>query len=93
MTNFTVSGGYITQSQSSLCSLMETSVFSLLNVTVSQTDGGGYHFTVSLNDTMMELNNNNNNNNKNNNIDLYIGGIPNTGNVHEFVIKSNFDQN
>ena len=79
MTNFTVSGAYITQSQSSLCNLMESSVFSELNVTISLIDGVGYQFTVSLNDTMMELTTNNNNNNNNNNIDLFIGGIPTEG--------------
>ena len=82
MTNFTVSGAYITQSQSSLCNLMESSVFSVLNVTMSLIDGVGYQFTVSLNDTIMELttnNNNDNNNNNNNNIDLFIGGIPTEG--------------
>ena len=76
MTNFTVSGAYITQSQSSLCNLMESSVFSVLNVTMSLIDGVGYQFTVSLNDTIMELTTNNNNNN---NIDLFIGGIPTEG--------------
>ena len=77
MTNFTVSGAYITQSQSSLCNLMESSVFSVLNVTISLIDGVGYQFTVSLNDTIMELTTNNNNDN--NNIDLFIGGIPTEG--------------
>ena len=79
MTNFTVSGAYITQSQSSLCNLMESLVFSELNVTISLIDRAGYQFTVSLNDTIMELTTNNNNNNNNNNIDLFIGGIPTEG--------------
>ena len=80
MSNFSVSGAYITQSQQSLCRVGEDPVFNSLNVSISYSnDDGVLIYSISLNDTVMTVTSSSVVNMINGDIDLYIGGIPTTG--------------
>ena len=80
MSNFSVSGAYITQSQQSLCRVGEDPVFNSLNVSISYSnDEGVLIYSISFNDTVMTVTSSSVVNTINDDIDLYIGGIPTTG--------------
>ena len=80
MSNFSVSGAYITQSQQSLCRVGEDPVFNSLNVSISyNNDDGVLIYSISFNDTVMTVTSSSVVNTINDDIDLYIGGIPTTG--------------